>query len=221
MQLFAYKMEYRIFCFNELRECCYVVWDETGECVIIDPGFNCDSEFERLKKFIAEKGLKPVKILLTHAHFDHIWGLEDITKFWDLPVYYSFEDGPQFDLAIRYAQAFGYDLKPFTGRSFDLKDGDKVTFGKTVLDVLATPGHTPGGLCFLDKEEKVVFTGDTLFYGSIGRTDHIGGNCETLIKSINDKLMPLDGDIRVCPGHGNHTDIGYERATNPFIIFNN
>lgn len=210
-------MDIKVFYCNELRECCYVAWDETLECVLIDPGFNSRSEFDRIKKFILEKSLKPVKILLTHGHFDHIFGLEDAAKYWNIPVYFNTADIPQMEYGISNAQYFGLTLTPFTGEMIDIKDGDKVTFGNTSLEVLGTPGHTPGGLCFLDRQGGQVFTGDTLFAGSIGRTDFVDGDLEQLLAAIAGKLMVLDTDVKVYPGHGLPTDIGYERMTNPYL----
>ena len=210
-------MELKVFYCNELRECCYIVWDETLECVIIDPGFNSQSEFDRIKKFISEKALRPVKILLTHGHFDHVFGLEDASKYWNIPVYFNIEDIPQLEYGVKNAQYFGLTLKPFTGETINIKDGDKVTFGSSLFEVIGTPGHTPGGLCFYDRPGAQIFTGDTLFAGSIGRTDHLGGDLEQLLTGISRKLMTLDSDVKVYPGHGMPTDIGYERVTNPYI----
>lgn len=210
-------MENKTFYCNELRECCYVVWDTTLECVLIDPGFNSINEFDRIKKFIAENNLKPVKILLTHGHFDHIFGLEDAARYWDIPVFFNTADIPQMEFGVRNAACFGLTLKPFTGEMTGIADGDAISFGKSRFEVIATPGHTPGGVCYYDREGACLFSGDTLFAGSIGRTDHLGGDLEQLLASIREKLMVLDSDVKVFPGHGLPTDIGYERATNPYI----
>lgn len=210
-------MEVKSFYFNELRECCYLVWDDTGECVVIDPGFSSDNEFGRLRKFIGEKGLKPVGILLTHGHFDHVMGLEDAYRLWNVPVRYNALDQIQIEKAPEYCGMLGMRSAPFTGPCTPLNDGDVVKFGYTELEVIATPGHTEGGVCFYNRKEAVLFSGDTLFAGSIGRTDHIGGDYDKLIDSIRTKLMVLDGEVAVLPGHGPATSIGYERATNPFL----
>ena len=203
--------------FNVLRECCYILWDETLECVIIDPGFSSDGEFDRLKRLVSENGLKPVKVLLTHGHFDHVLGLEKACKFWGVKAYFNEKDWEQLERAPLYSGALGIETEPFTGEYVNIEDGDSVTFGNTVLKVIATPGHTRGGVCYLNELEKILISGDTLFAGSIGRTDHLGGNLEQIIESIETKLMTLDGDIVVYPGHGSRTDIAYERATNPFL----
>jgi len=210
-------MEIKALYFNALRECCYLLSDETGECVIIDPGFSSDNEFQRLKSIVEQKNLKPVKVLLTHGHFDHILGLEDTCRFWNIDVYCNERDEEQIQRAPRYSTMLGIPAKEFSGKVISVDEGDTVTFGNTTLKVIATPGHTRGGVCYLNEKDKVIFTGDTLFAGSIGRTDHLGGDLEQILDSINNKLMVLDGDIIVYPGHGSKTDIAYERATNPFL----
>lgn len=211
-------MTIKRFCFNPLRECCYVLWDESSECAIIDPGFQTADEFDRLKSFVQEKNLKPVRILLTHCHFDHVLGLEEACLFWNVRPCFCQSDAVQLERAPRYCSMLDILMKPFTGESVDIADGDTITFGNTKLKVIATPGHTEGGVCYLNEEDSVIFTGDTLFASSIGRTDHLGGNLDTLLESINTRLMVLPGDIVVYPGHGPDTNIGYERATNPFLM---
>lgn len=210
-------MEIKSLYFNGLRECCYIVWDESLECVIIDPGFCNENEFGRLKGFIGEKSLTPVKILLTHCHFDHVLGLEDARLYWNLPVFFDRRELEQLERAPRYSEMLGLKTKPFLGEGTDVNDGDLISFGNTELEVISTPGHTEGGVCYYCRKEGVLFTGDTLFAGSIGRTDHLGGNLEQLLGSITRKLMTLDGEVKVFPGHGSRTDIAYERATNPFL----
>ncbi len=211
-------MEIKSLYFNGLRECCYIVWDESLECVIIDPGFCNENEFGRLKGFIEEKNLTPVKILLTHCHFDHVLGLEDARLYWNLPVYFDRKDLEQLERAPRYSEMLGLKTKPFLGEITDINDGDLISFGNTELEVISTPGHTEGGVCYYCRKEGVIFTGDTLFAGSIGRTDHLGGNLDQLLGSITRKLMTLDGEVKVFPGHGSKTDIAYERSTNPFLL---
>ena len=211
-------MTIKRFYFNPLRECCYVLWDDSRECAIIDPGFMTTGEFDRLKKFIQEQDLKPVKILLTHCHFDHVLGLEEACRFWNLKPCFCKADEVQLERAPRYCIMLGIEMQPYTGEGIYLTDGDVISFGNTELKVIATPGHTEGGVCFLNEKEQVIFTGDTLFAASIGRTDHLGGNLETLMDSILNRLMVLPGDTIVYPGHGADTNIGYERATNPFLM---
>lgn len=210
-------MEIKTFYFNPLRTCCYVAWDGTGECVIIDPGCYGDREFARLEDFVRQRGLNPVMILLTHAHFDHTLGLEKTAGRWKVPVMLNPGDKDLMVTSGEWCRELGLEFKPFTGKITSLEDGQTLTFGETSLEVLSTPGHTPGGVCFLCRGDGVLFTGDTLFAGSIGRTDHLGGDYDQLIDSITRKIIPLDGETTVLPGHGPSSTVGYERATNPFI----
>lgn len=210
-------MEIKIFYFNLLRECCYVLWDATGECVIADPGSSSENEFNRLCRFVEDNNLKPCGIILTHGHFDHIMGLEDASGKWKVPVYMNTADLVQITEAPKYCAALGLQTKPFTGEITGIGDGDRISFGESHLDVIATPGHTQGGVCYYNAVQGILLSGDTLFAGSIGRTDHIGGDYAQLMKSISSRLMPLDSDVKVYPGHGPSTSIGYERVTNPFL----
>ncbi|MBR0222763.1 MAG: MBL fold metallo-hydrolase [Bacteroidales bacterium] len=210
-------METKTFYFNPIRECCYVAWDETGSCVFIDPGCNGERELQRLKDFVAQKQLKPEKILLTHGHFDHILGLENVAQTWGVDAWIHPDDHEQMVRSGQWCSQLGLAFKPFTGTLHDLSDGEILTFGQTQLRVITTPGHTQGGVCFLCEKDGVLFSGDTLFAGSIGRTDHPGGDYDQLIDSIGRKLLTLDGDITILPGHGPTSSIGYERATNPFL----
>lgn len=210
-------MEIKTFYFNPLRECCYVAWDDTRECVFIDPGNYGEGELRRLQDFVAEHQLKPVKILLTHAHFDHVLGLDGVARTWKLEVWMHPGDQEQLAHLNEWCAQLGLDYHSFSGPYHDLADGDLIEFGHTTLKVLATPGHTRGCVCFYNEKDGTLFTGDTLFAGSIGRTDHLGGDYDQLIESINKKLLPLDGDVAIYPGHGPASSIGYERATNPFL----
>ncbi|MBR6424067.1 MAG: MBL fold metallo-hydrolase [Bacteroidales bacterium] len=210
-------MEIKTFYFNPIRECCYVAWDETKECVIVDPGSYGQREFQRLVDFVTAKELKPVKVLLTHGHFDHILGLSETAAQWPVEVMIHPADRALLPESVKWGRQIGLALTPYEGPVTDLADGDTVRFGETELKVLGTPGHTPGGVCFYSEPDAVVFTGDTLFAGSIGRTDFAYGDYDALVDSIARKLMPLDGDTTVLPGHGPATSIGYERSTNPFL----
>ena len=210
-------MEIKTFYCNPLRECSYVAWDETKECVIIDPGFYGDRERQRLYNFIEERQLKPVKVLLTHGHFDHVLSLDEVARQYQIPVLMHPADREQIVRSQEWCQSLGLVCTPFGGEFTDIADGDVIRFGNSSLEVIATPGHTQGGVCFYSQADSVLFSGDTLFAGSIGRSDHPGGDYDQLMESIARKLMPLDGDVHVLPGHGPTTSIGYERVTNPFL----
>lgn len=210
-------MEIKTFYFNPIRECCYLAWDDTKACVIIDPGNYGERELQRLKDFVAERQLKPEMILLTHGHFDHVLGLDATARNWQVDAWMHPGDHDILERTVDWCAQLGLEYTRFTGTMHELADNEIVRFGNTELKVIATPGHTPGGVCFLNEQDKTLFSGDTLFAGSIGRTDHVGGDYEELIHSIVTRLLPLDGETVVLPGHGPSSSIGYERATNPFL----
>lgn len=212
-----WMLQIKTFCFNAFQERCCVAWDESGECVIIDPGFYTDSEKRELVSFISEKGLRPSAIILTHGHFDHIFGVSDCVKLYGVPVMMNPNDRVILKNNGYFCDAFRLRRPDADFETRDVLDGDKVTFGGRVLEAMHTPGHTPGGLCWIDRDAKVLFSGDTLFAGSIGRTDNQWGDYDALIGGIFGKLMTLDGDITVIPGHGPQTSIAEERTRNPFL----
>lgn len=203
------------FKFNPFEENCSLAWDETGEGVIIDPGFYTAAEAEALYGKIAEKGVRPVMLLLTHGHFDHIFGVKECSAKYGIPVYMDQEDN--FTIQHDFSKNFGLKEPDSSFSTEPLEDGQALHFGNTEFKVITTPGHTPGCVCFYDEKDKVLFSGDTLFAGSIGRTDHPGGDYDKLIVSLMDKLMGLPGDTTVFPGHGRTTSIADERTHNPFL----
>jgi len=207
------------FTFNPFQENTYVLSDESGECIIIDPGCYDAEEKEELAIFIDSKGLKPVKILLTHAHIDHVLGINFLAGKYGLPIVMNSIETELLKSASIYGQMWGIQVEPAPDPQEFLKDGDTFTFGKTELEVLFTPGHSPGSLSFYHRPTKQLIAGDVLFYGSIGRTDLPGGNFETLEKSIRTKLYTLEDDVIVYSGHGQSTTIGHEKHTNPFVNF--
>ena len=212
-------IQIKTFYFNDLRECTYVLWDETGECVIIDPGCHSDSEKDRLMKFIDNENLKPVKLLNTHGHFDHIMGNAFVSAQWGLKTYIHIEDKPHLERAVKYSEMFGYTVEQPPLDTIDLNEGDLISFGNSHLAVMETPGHTRGGVSFYNDQDKIVITGDALFAGSIGRTDLPGGDYDQLMSSLLEKLVKLGDDYKVYPGHGPMTTIGQELASNPFLRY--
>lgn len=193
----------------------YIAWDEeTKHAVVIDPSFTP----ENIWRAIIKLGVTPLKILLTHAHVDHMAGLNFLReKYPDAKVYMSGHDVPYLTDA---AKNLSYMLdEPVRCAKPDVlvKEGDHITVDTMDFEVLDTPGHTPGGISFYCKKERLVFTGDALFQGSVGRTDFPGGSMTTLIESIRKELFTLPDDTYVLSGHGNPTTIGDEKASNPFV----
>lgn len=281
------------FTFNSFQTRCSVVWDDSLSCAIVDPGCSSDAEISELTSFISSRGLKPVCIMLTHGHFDHVLGVAELAARYDnLPVYMhpadkatlagneyftkwfcaplpaSFEtvdiceacpsegctdgssegrtdgccdcsaDGPSDSHAGNPSEnctdgpsegctdgpdgPHGSECLCSSECCTDGPDGPKgisvIEVGGLRFKVIETPGHTPGGVSFYEPAEKVLFSGDSLFAGAIGRTDHPGGDYEMLMKSILGKLVTLEGSVTVFPGHGPCTDIAREGMTNPFLL---
>lgn len=206
------------FIFNSFQTRCSIVWDESGECAITDPGMTAAEETDTITGFISKKGLKPTCIMLTHGHFDHVTGVAQLSRsYGGIPVYMHPADRFTLDNNDFFCRIFGAP-KPEGFDTEDIGEGSMIKVGSMTFEVIETPGHTVGGVCFLERNEKVLFSGDTLFAGAIGRTDHPGGDYDQIMKSIFEKLMILEGNVTVIPGHGPQTDIATERMTNPFLM---
>lgn len=205
------------FVFNPIAENTYVVWDDTLEAAVIDAGNSSEAENRTLEAFIAERGLKPVVAVNTHGHFDHAMGVPHLKRTYDVPFAAHSADQFLLDNSATSAQVFGVKAPELPSIDTDLAGTGEIKFGNTTLEVIPTPGHTPGHVCLFEPRSRVVFTGDTLFADSIGRTDLPGGDYSWIMRSILEKLLPLGGDVRVYPGHGPDTTIGHEAANNPFI----
>lgn len=210
-------LEYKVFTFNPFQENTYVLWDETQDAVIIDPGCYEDHEKQELVSFIDEKGLKIVKLLNTHCHVDHVLGNFFIQNKYKVKVEAHPLEKSILAAIPAYASNYGFADYQATTIEIELNEGDQVLFGNTSLDILFLPGHAPGHIAFLDKKSNNCFLGDVLFKGSIGRTDLPGGDFDTLISSIKNKLFLLDDAITAHPGHGPSTNLGLEKRTNPFL----
>lgn len=209
----------KLFQFNHFGAHCIILWDDGKHTVIVDPGYSSRDERELFHTFISENGLKPEKILLTHCHIDHVLGLSDCCRTYGLKASFHSADRAQLEEEnSTQANLLGFDYTAPEGLEYEsINDGDEISAGSIKLEVIHTPGHTPGGVCYLCRDEKLLLSGDTLFAGAIGRTDFKGGDYDALISSIMNKLMTLDGDIDVLPGHGNMTSIALERQSNPFL----
>lgn len=205
------------FTFNPIQENMYILFDETKECVIIDPGCYDDNERAILAKFISDNQLKPVKLLNTHCHLDHVFGNGFVATKYDLKLEINKNDQRILDAFQMSADLYGMNADPSPQPSVYLEEGDIISFGNSALEIAFTPGHSPGSITFYNREEKFMIAGDVLFYGSIGRSDLPGGSHETLINSIKTKLFPLGDDFKVYSGHGPVTNIGFEKKNNPFL----
>ncbi len=206
------------FVFNPFAENTYILFDETKECVIIDPGCSNEEERKELAEFIKEENLKPVKLLNTHCHIDHVFGNSFVAKKYNLGLEIHKKDLEVLHSLPQVSHLYGLNAEESIDPSNFLEEGDKIIFGNSSLDILFTPGHSPGSICFVSHEDKLIIGGDVLFYRSIGRTDLPGGDHETLLSSIREKLFVLEDDFVVFSGHGEQTSIGFERKNNPFLV---
>lgn len=204
--------------FNPIQENTYVVWDSTMECIIIDAGNNGSRENSALKNFIEQKGLKPVMAVNTHGHFDHTLGVEFLREEYGIPFAMSGKDKFLLETASVSGMVFGVQIGKLPEIDIDLDTLRSVKFGDTELQVIPTPGHTPGHVALYEPNTHNLFTGDTLFRESIGRTDLPGGDYTWIMRSILDKLLPLGDNVVIWPGHGEKSSIGHESLFNPFIV---
>jgi hydroxyacylglutathione hydrolase len=205
------------FTFNPVQENTYVVYNEKGQCCIIDPGCYFASEEQALKNFIEQNSLQPIYLLNTHCHLDHIFGNQFVHKTWDLPLHLNHLEKAVLDYGPASGQLWQLPFVNYDGELIFIDEGEIVRIGEDELYVLFTPGHSPGHLSFYSKENKFVISGDVLFEGSVGRTDLPGGDFTILEESIKTKLYTLPEDTIVFPGHGDSTTIGDEMKTNPFV----
>jgi glyoxylase-like metal-dependent hydrolase (beta-lactamase superfamily II) len=194
---------------------CSIVADpEAGEAVVIDPG----DEADRILLALAETKCRAIALLHTHGHFDHIGGTAGVKRATGAAIRIHDGDRPLYDALPDQASFFGLSAQPAIPPDGGFEDGGTVAVGQFRLQAIHTPGHTPGSTCFyLEGDEPILFSGDTLFRRSIGRTDLWGGDTDTILQSIREKLYPLSIDLRVVCGHGPDTTIGEERRENPFV----
>jgi glyoxylase-like metal-dependent hydrolase (beta-lactamase superfamily II) len=209
-------LQVQVFEFNPLQENTYVLYDETRECLIIDPGCIEREEQYELSDFISTHQLTVKVLLNTHCHFDHVFGNDYVKEKYKVKLLIHPKDEATLKAVKVYAPVYGFDqYKESTPDGF-LEEGDVVSFGNQQLKVLFVPGHAPGHIAFYHEASHIIISGDVLFYNSIGRTDLPGGNYQTLIQSIHEKMFTLPDDVTVYPGHGPETTIGHEKRTNPF-----
>jgi len=207
----------KTFVFNEFQVNTYVLWDESNECIIVDPGCSNALQQSELTGFIRAQELHPVMLINTHGHIDHIAGDTFVKSTYSIPLAMHEQDCFLLNKALHFAEFFAFHAEQPPAPDKLLKDGDEVRFGNSVLSVIHIPGHSPGSVALYSKENNLVVSGDVLFNGSVGRSDFPGGDHQTLIKGITEKLMKLPRETVVYPGHGPITTIGHEYDTNPFL----
>jgi glyoxylase-like metal-dependent hydrolase (beta-lactamase superfamily II) len=205
------------FTFNPFQENTYILFDPSGECLIIDPGCHSVEEQRILREFIEEQGLTPVRLINTHCHIDHIFGNAFVANQYNLLPQCHAGEVEVLRFASVAADMYGIPVETSPDPGTFLEEGDIIQFRKSSLEILFTPGHSPASICLFSREQNFVISGDVLFYGSIGRTDLPGGNYDTLIDSIQNKLLLLGDHVKVYPGHGPATTIGLEIKNNPFL----
>ncbi len=207
------------FTVNPLQENCYVISDKTLEAVIVDNGAFTSDEADAIIRYIEANKLKPVRLVATHAHFDHIMGTGSIYDRYGLSLDFSPDDVKLYrSLAVQTESFLGVQPPCLPApQGQPLHHGDSIIFGDHTVSVIATPGHSPGGLCFYLENEHTLLSGDSLFRHSIGRTDLPDGNGEDLIASLRSRILVLPPQVKVLPGHGGATTIGEEKACNPYL----
>lgn len=205
------------FVFSPLQENTYLLYNEEKAACVIDPGCYLENEQLKLQNVIEGQGLKPNLLLNTHCHLDHVFGNKWFYEKFGTPLHIHPQEERVLELAPEFGKLWGMPFENYKGPLLFLQEGDVVKIGEDSLQVLFTPGHAPGHICFYCEAQGFVISGDTLFRGSIGRTDLPMGNYNTLIHSIRTRLLTLPDDTIVYPGHGGATTVGEEKRSNPFL----
>lgn len=203
--------------FNDFRENTFILVNEDKDCIIVDPGCYYDKEKKQIEQFIIINKLNPLKIINTHCHIDHLFGIRFLAERFDIPFYIHKDDEYLLQIAKEQSILFGLRIDQPPSPTAYLKDEDNFAFGENDLTIIHVPGHSKGSICIYSEKDKFIIAGDVLFNGSIGRTDLPGGNYETLVECIKSRLLILPEDTIVHPGHGPQTTIKNEKLTNPFL----
>ncbi len=207
----------KAFTFSPISENTYVLYNNEGKAIIIDPGCYFPNEQETLKNFLTDNSLTPLYLLNTHCHLDHVFGNKWVHETYGLEPHLHPSEEAMLALAPVSGERWGLPFENYAGPLHFLNDGDTVLLGDTEIQVILAPGHSPGSICFYIPSQGDLIGGDVLFRGSIGRTDLPGGDSETLLHSIREKLWVLPDETVVYSGHGIKTTIGYEKRNNPFL----
>ncbi len=207
----------KVFTFNPVQENTYVLYNAEKKAIIIDPGCYFDEERDELLRFINTNKLRPELLLNTHCHLDHVFGNKWVAETFNMVLHIHDKEQNVLALAPASGLMFNLPFDNYTGKVNLIKENEPISFGDDELDILFTPGHSPGSICFYNKSGKYVIGGDVLFRESIGRTDLPGGDHQTLLNSIRKELFVLPDDVVIHPGHGPSTTIGYENKYNPYL----
>ena len=207
----------KAFTFNAFQENTYLLYNENADAILIDPGCYENAEQTELKEFITQNGLTLKRMIFTHAHIDHVLGASFIERTYGLAMEMHEFELPVWRAIPSYASNYGFVYQSAEEPQTFLTTSDEIILGTDKLQIIFTPGHSPGSISFYCAAQQFIISGDVLFFKSIGRTDLAGGNFETLIQSIKEQLFTLPADTKVYAGHGITTTIGQERIHNPFL----
>lgn len=210
-------LKIKSFVFSPIQENTYLLYNEFNDCVIIDPGCYFAHEKDELQAFITQSGLKPTMLLNTHCHLDHVFGNKYVAETYTLTLQLHQKEKQLLDYAPASGLMYNMPFDNYVGDYIYLKEGDTIKLGQDELTVIEAPGHSPGHICFYCAKQNFIISGDVLFNRSIGRTDLPGGNHQTLLKNIREKLFVLPDVTVVYSGHGETTTIGEEKRGNPFL----
>jgi|SRR5436190_23527691 len=207
----------KAFSFNPVQENTYILYNEKKQCCIIDPGCYFPEEKDKLKSFIDLNALKPVLLLNTHCHLDHVFGNKFVNDTWGLLLHIHEKEKQMLDLAPASGEMWQLPFDNYKGQLIFINENSTINIGDDELEIRFTPGHSPGHVCFYDEADDFAISGDVLFNGSIGRTDLPGGDFDTLINSIQTQLFTLPDETKIFSGHGPMTTVGLEKMNNPFV----
>jgi len=207
----------KVFTFSPIQENTFVLWNDQKNCIIIDPGCYFDEEKDQLADFIDGNGLQPSLLLNTHCHLDHVFGNKWVADRYGLTLHIHPDEKELLDHAPASGLMWNLPFDNYTGKLIYIREGDTIPLGDDQLDILLTPGHSPGSISFYCRKQEFIISGDVLFRMSIGRTDLPKGDFPTLENSIRTKLYTLPDNTLVYPGHGETTTIGFEKKNNPFV----